>query len=252
MARSRNIKPGFFKNYELADCGPYAQLLFAGLWCLADKDGKLEDKPRLIKAELFPYYDVDVNRELTVIERLKFIYRFQVDGIKVIQIANFKKHQKPHHTEKASTLPDYVESEIYEEVLYNEYKDLECENILTVDSPLDNREYLADSLNTDSLIPDSLNTDSRPQNEKPKAQKERFKKPTQQDLYDYKKDAGLEIDTQQFFDFYESKGWMVGKTKMKCWKSSMRNWSRNNDKYKLNNKPKDNRPTAEDFRSFDF
>lgn len=105
MARARNIKPGFFKNYDLADLGPYAQLLFAGLWCMADKEGRLEDKPRLIKAEVFPYYEVDVNGELTQLERLGFVVRYQVGDMALIEVSNFKEHQSPHHTEKASTLP---------------------------------------------------------------------------------------------------------------------------------------------------
>ena len=55
--RSRNIKPGFFANDELAELGPYAQLLFVGLWCLADREGRLKDRPKMIKAQIFPYYD---------------------------------------------------------------------------------------------------------------------------------------------------------------------------------------------------
>jgi len=48
MARSRNIKPGFFRNEMLAECSPLARLLFAGLWCLADRFGRLEDRPKRI------------------------------------------------------------------------------------------------------------------------------------------------------------------------------------------------------------
>ena len=160
MARSRNIKPGFFKNYELADAGMAAQLLFAGLWCLADNEGRLEDKPRLIKAEIFPYYQVDINRELTVMERLKFIYRFQLDGLSIIEIINFKKHQNPHHTEKKSTLPSY---EKYKEYCKNNIIETNtCSNNgeLTVNSPLYNGGNPADSLIPDSLIPDSSIPDS--------------------------------------------------------------------------------------------
>ncbi|MDH5297880.1 MAG: conserved phage C-terminal domain-containing protein [Desulfobulbaceae bacterium] len=141
MARSRNIKPGFFKNYDLADLGPVSQLLFAGLWCLADRDGRLEDKPRLIKAELFPYYECDVNGELTKLARLKFVDRYVVDGEQYIQIENFQKHQQPHHTEKKSIIPE---------------RTLSCCNVdtpdihgeVTVNIPL-----IPDSL---LLIPDSL------------------------------------------------------------------------------------------------
>ena len=50
MARARNIKPGFFANENLAECDPLARLLFAGLWCLADREGRLEDRPKRIAA----------------------------------------------------------------------------------------------------------------------------------------------------------------------------------------------------------
>ena len=105
--RARNIKPGFFKNPDLADAGPAAQLLCIGLWCMADKEGRLKDQPRVIKAEVFPYYEIDVNRELTVIQRLGHIRRYEVGGIKVIEVVNFRKHQSPHHTERGSELPAY-------------------------------------------------------------------------------------------------------------------------------------------------
>jgi hypothetical protein len=48
MARSRNIKPGFFTNDELAECHPLGRLLFAGLWTIADKRG-LDDRPKKLK-----------------------------------------------------------------------------------------------------------------------------------------------------------------------------------------------------------
>jgi len=148
VARSRNIKPGFFKNYDLADAGPQVQLLFAGLWCLADREGRLEDKPRLIKAELFPYYEFDVNGGLTVLERLSFICRYTVDGMAIIQVLNFKKHQSPHNTEKSSVLPSMEFADKENNSKTNGYID---NGEPTVISPLNN-----DGNRPDSLIPDSL------------------------------------------------------------------------------------------------
>jgi len=157
MARARNIKPGFFKNYDLADLGPIAQLLFAGLWCLADKAGRLEDKPRFIKAEVFPYYDADVNGELTKLERLGFIDRYQVGDKLLIQVCNFVEHQSPHHTEKASTLPGPEDAK---QALARVPSD---NGELTVNSPKQDGGNPPDSLIhrfTDSLIPDSGLSDS--------------------------------------------------------------------------------------------
>lgn len=106
MARSRNIKPGFFKNELLGTADPLLSLLFASLWCLADRDGRLEDRPLRIKAETFPYRDaVVIDALLADLERLGFITRYQVDGLRLIQVNEFHKHQNPHHTERASQLP---------------------------------------------------------------------------------------------------------------------------------------------------
>lgn len=156
MARARNIKPGFYKNYKLADLGSHAQLLFAGLWGLADREGRLEDKPRLIKAEIFPYYDCDVNGELTKLEREGFVTRYVVDGLAVIQVLNFKKHQSPHHTEKASTLPAKPGGNPHEQVS----SDIHGE--LTVSPLKSNHGNLPDSLIPDSLIPDSKTSTPNP------------------------------------------------------------------------------------------
>ena len=165
MARARNIKPAFFKNYDLADAGPVAQLLFAGLWCLADREGRLEDKPRLIKAELFPYYDCDVNGELTVLERLGFVRRYVSAGVSVIEVLNFKKHQAPHNTEKASTLPAYVEGSEVKTPL--QAPEILANGGLTVVSPSNNAGKTPDSLIPDSLSSDSLIPDSPIPEEKP-------------------------------------------------------------------------------------
>ena len=144
MARARGIKPGFFKNEDLGTADPFVSLLFAGLWVLADKAGILEDRPLRIKAELFPYREnFDINGYLTVLVSLRFIHRYEVDGLRLIQVTNFEKHQHPHHTEKDSEYPKYTKG---------------CK--LTVKSPLNTSRTPSDSLNTDSLNTDSLNTDS--------------------------------------------------------------------------------------------
>ncbi|MCF5227676.1 phage replication protein, partial [Pseudomonas syringae] len=57
MARARNIKPALFKNEVLGVADPMLTLLFEGLRLLADKAGRLEDRPLRIKGELFPYRD---------------------------------------------------------------------------------------------------------------------------------------------------------------------------------------------------
>lgn len=106
MARTRNIKPAFFLNDELAELPALARLLFIGLWCIADRDGYLEDKPNKIKAEILPYDNCDVNELLDKLNE-KFIKRYSLGEKKYIFIINFSKHQNPHLKEKPSEIPRF-------------------------------------------------------------------------------------------------------------------------------------------------
>lgn len=111
MPRARNIKPGFFKNEALAECDIQARLLFIGLWTLADREGRLEERPKRIKAEIYPYDDdIDIVNMLDQLQKRGFIYRYKAGGMNIIQIKNFLKHQNPHYKERESELPPMPEN----------------------------------------------------------------------------------------------------------------------------------------------
>ena len=63
--------------------------------------------------------------------------------------------------------------------------------------------------------------------EKDKEKEKRFVKPTIEEVQAYCKERNNNVDAQRWFDFYESKGWKVGKNPMKDWKASIRTWERN-------------------------
>ena len=68
----------------------------------------------------------------------------------------------------------------------------------------------------------------RIQNSKENIQKKnsRFIKPTVDEVRDYCLERFNEVDPQAFVDYYESKGWFVGKNKMVDWKAAVRTWER--------------------------
>lgn len=106
MARARNIKPSIMDNEDLAELPALHRLLFIYLWMLADREGRLEDRPKRIAAKALPYdRDADVEEILTALQRFGFIDRYQVDGKAVIQVVAFAKHQSPHVRESESELP---------------------------------------------------------------------------------------------------------------------------------------------------
>lgn len=104
MARARNIKPGFFGNELLAELPFEFRLLFIGLWTLADRAGRLEYRPKKIRAALFPFDSVDVERGVEQLCKYGFAVMYEMGGKLVLQIANWEKHQNPHFRERASEI----------------------------------------------------------------------------------------------------------------------------------------------------
>ena len=113
MARARSIKPGIFKNEILGVADPLYTLAFEGLWVLADREGRLEDRPLRIKAETFPYRDgIDMEFILNWLESNQFIKRYKVEGKPYIAIISFLKHQNPHKNEVESEIPPVESADI--------------------------------------------------------------------------------------------------------------------------------------------
>jgi hypothetical protein len=104
MARARNIKPGFFTNDILAEIDPLGRILFAGLWTIADREGRLENRPNKIKIQTLPYDECDIPNLLNELQKRNFILLYTVENNNYIQILEFKKHQNPHVNEGSSTI----------------------------------------------------------------------------------------------------------------------------------------------------
>ncbi len=104
--RARNIKPSLFKNEILGTADPLLTILFEGLWCEADREGRLEDRPLRLRAEILPYRNnVDIDAMLNWLSDNGFIARYEAGDTKVIQVLKFSDHQRPHNNEVASVLP---------------------------------------------------------------------------------------------------------------------------------------------------
>ena len=200
--RARNIKPGFFKNADLSEIQPLGRLLFIGLWCLADREGRLHDRPKQIKAEILPYDEIDCNKLVNDLQSKKFLERYERNGLKYILINNFNKHQFPHHREQAS-------------LIQAPGKPRAC---------LGKAHLNPSILNPDILIPESLN-------------KARFVKPSALEVTEYAKTISFDLDGQTFLDHYEANGWMRGKSKIVNWKAAVRTWKtrRKEDGYQRTN-----------------
>lgn len=219
MPRARNIKPAFFKNESLADVAIPARLLFVGLWTLSDFRGNLEYRPRRIKAEIYPYDEVDIIPLLSDLNQSGLIRIYSVLGQEYINIPNFAKHQRPHINEQrsGSGIPEHAG------------KDAQAIDSkgLAINTELERNQSGVVALNPEScfLNPDTLNAECGKPEPKPK-NNGRMARPTLDELVDeFDGRVTNPLDqAQAFLNHYESNGWKVGKNPMKSWKHAVTNW----------------------------
>lgn len=111
MARIRYIKPEFFVHETLNDMEQQhpelrVMLTFAGLWCMADREGYFRYSVRTIHNSVLPYVDFDIRATLELLAEKGFIKVFPPceEGFQVAQVVNFNRHQYIPSTEKKSVL----------------------------------------------------------------------------------------------------------------------------------------------------
>lgn len=196
MARIRYLKPDFFEDEHLAQLPFVHRLTYAGLWCLADKAGRLEDSPVKIKARLFSSdlstinKKIDIDKILEDLTHKPFIVRYEAENKKYIEIINFLKHQRPHHTEKNSEIPPF-------------------NGEITVKEPLK-----------------TGGNGNGKGNGKGNGECARFAPPTIEEVSQYCLERNKGVDPNKWFNHYQANGWMVGRNKMKDWKAAVRTWER--------------------------
>lgn len=235
MARSRNIKPSIMDNEELAELEPMARLLFIYLWMLADREGRLEDRPKRIAAQALPYdRNADVGAMLDQLHVAGFIVRYEAQGQACIQILGFAKHQNPHIRETASSLPG-PEQGTTKDVPEHELGCLEhqpnaSETASTRRHNLGSAEASPRSPDSGFLIPDSLIPDcglgrTAPASQAPKPAKRATQIP--EDFYPNEtgvtyaeqRKVSLAMELQSFRNFHQAKG-----STFKDWQAAWRTW----------------------------
>ena len=66
-----------------------------------------------------------------------------------------------------------------------------------------------------------------------KGKTKRFAKPSPQEIKDYIEEKNLNVNPDQFYDYYESNGWMIGRNHMKDWKAALRQWNAREPSYSM-------------------
>lgn len=127
---------------------------------------------------------------------------------------------------------NYLRADRYTETMYQEEKNklsLDENGKYNLGIPLGipdvNPEY-SNSISNSNINNNSTNNKESTNN--------RFTPPTLEEVTAYCEERQNNVDAQRFIDFYASKGWLVGKSKMKDWKASVRTWERTTPKTERN------------------
>lgn len=94
MARLRTVKPEFWTDERVGEVSVTARLLFIATWNFADDHGGIDRSAKQLKAQAFPYDNIDCEPLIQELLQVGLLIEYEVDGKKYLHINGFKKHQK--------------------------------------------------------------------------------------------------------------------------------------------------------------
>ncbi len=105
--RKRTVSPNFFQDPDLLSLLPIERLFYEGLWCYADREGRLLDKPIDLKIKIVPMDQLDPAATLESFARLGLICRYEAAGLRFLALKQrtWKEVQRLHPDEPDSAIP---------------------------------------------------------------------------------------------------------------------------------------------------
>ena len=226
MAERRMFTQKITESDAFLDMPLSTQALYFHLCMNADDDGFVKNPKRI--ARMMGAGDDDM--KLLIAKAFVIAYESGVIVIKHWRMHNLIRKDRYKETE-------YIREKSMLHVKENGAYTLEKENENTLDPARDNSLATKWQPNGNQMAPqDRLGKDRLGKDRLGKYNKgesvrggtaDRFVPPDVNQVQEYCDSRNNGIDAQSFVDFYISKGWMVGKNKMKDWKAAVRTWERN-------------------------
>lgn len=167
-----------------------------------DDYGRGSADPELLKGFLFPrrkrITEADIAKALADLAGMGCILLYDVDGESYLCFPKWSDHQRIQ--QKRSKFPEPDMSR--------------CVTVCHGESPLESNPIQSES--NPNPIQSKCGENKQP----------RFKKPTVEEIKAFCHEINSHIDAEYFCNYYEAKGWMIGKNHMKDWKATVRNWVR--------------------------
>lgn len=109
MARTRYVRPDFFEDVKVSSLPIHTRLFYVGLWCFMDRNGLVEDEPKIIRKNIFPYDEFslsDISKMIDALVSIGCLKKGEYEGKGYLYCKGLAKHQHFHKDEKPKyTIP---------------------------------------------------------------------------------------------------------------------------------------------------
>ena len=197
---NRIIKESICTSDSLAELSWFEQNVFFRLIVLADDYGIYDARPAIIRGRAYPLHSVtdkQISDALSKLATVDMIYLYTVGGKPYLQLKTWGEHQQIRATKSKYPKPDEADLQS---------SDINCNQMISSDSNCPRN-------------PIQSNPNPNP------ISKGRFTPPALDEVKTFCSEHGYGVDPEQFINYYEANGWMVGKNKMKDWKAAVRTWA---------------------------
>ena len=200
MAERRMFAKSIVLSDAFLDMPLSTRCLYFTLGMFADDDGFV-GSPKAIMRHCGASQD-----DMLMLIQKRFVLAFD-SGVIVIKHWRLNNYLQNDRHKRTTYVEELAQLSIDEKGAYTEKNEMYTECIQNV--------Y------TDK---NSIDKNSKDYKERNKKESRNFVPPTLQEVKAYCQERNNGINPQSFIDFYESKGWLIGKTKMKDWKAAVRTW----------------------------
>lgn len=223
---NRILKESICTSESINQLSDFEENLFYKLIVNCDDYGRFDGRPAIIKARCYPLRErltlKIIESALLQLASIGCIELYEVDGKSYLCLPSWEVHQQVRAKKSKFPAPD---SNGYQMIS----DDCKCPR---------------NPIQSESLS-ESLSVRSRDMRGEP-ANTPRFTPPTADDVREYCRDRRNDVDPEKFVDFYASKGWLVGKVKMRDWKACVRTWEKGDNHNGGNSPQKSSNPFLRD------
>ena len=179
------------------------EVTFYRLIVNCDDYGRMDARPPILRARLFPLKTLTDKQVQSAIESLRsagMIDLYKVDGRSYLQIRQWALHQQIRSKKSKFPAPDAE----------TQSDDITCNQMIS-DAP---------------VIQSESESESESESARSRKRAAPFTPPTPDEVAAYCRERGNAVDAERFCDFYASKGWRIGNQPMKDWRAAVRTWEK--------------------------